>query len=355
MHYKVIGLMSGTSLDGLDIACCNFDLKDGQWQWSICEAETIEYDNATRQRILDCETCNAESFACNNVWLGHLFGKMTTDFIARHNIKPSFISSHGQTIFHQPERKFTSQIADINAISAQTKCSVVGNFRALDVALGGQGAPLVPIGDRLLFSNYPYCLNLGGFANISFEQNGNRLAYDIVPVNLVLNYLANKLNLPYDRDGLMAAKGRINESLLDRLNALPFYKHTKAKSLGKEWVKTNVFPLFDEFNLSVEDLLATFTEHVAVQLSANIKGDCLVTGGGAYNTHLINRMRKKTKYSLTIPDSKIINYKEALIFAFLGVLRWIGKINILSSVTGAEEDSCSGEICLSTHCKSKMI
>ncbi|MDR1005767.1 MAG: anhydro-N-acetylmuramic acid kinase [Bacteroidales bacterium] len=342
--YKVIGLMSGTSLDGLDIAYCEFELRNGTWIWEIREAQTIEYDSTTRQRIIDCEICDAQTFAYNNVWLGHLFGKMTADFIKRHSIEPDFISSHGQTIFHQPYRLFTSQIADLNAISAETKCSVIGNFRSLDVALGGQGAPLVPIGDRLLFSQYPYCVNLGGFANVSFEQNGKRIAYDVCPVNLVLNSLAQSIDLKYDNQGTMASEGSVNQSLLDNLNALPFYNDAKAKSLGKEWVIENIFPLFDKYKLSIKDTLSTFCEHIAMQISANIKSHTLITGGGAYNTYLLSRIKALTPYQITIPNRTIIDYKEALIFAFLGVLRYEEQINVLSSVTGACRDSCSGEI-----------
>ena len=338
--------MSGTSLDGLDIAYCEFEKKDEKWLWSIQEAQTIEYDAQTKQRILDCEHCNAETFAYNSVWLGHLFGKMTSDFINRHSIEPNFISSHGQTIFHQPNRLFTSQIADINAISAQTKCSVIGNFRSLDVALGGQGAPLVPIGDRLLFFEFPYCLNLGGFGNISFEHNGERIAYDLCPVNMVLNSLAQTLNLPYDDNGSLASKGTINQPLLDKLNALPFYTQTKSKSLGKEWVLSNITPLLEQSKSSIPDLLATFCEHISMQVAAHIKNDVLVTGGGAYNTFLIDRIKSKTPHQIHIPSPEIINYKEALIFAFLGVLRHRGEINVLSSVTGSQRDSCSGEIVL---------
>jgi anhydro-N-acetylmuramic acid kinase len=338
--------MSGTSLDGLDIACCEFEKQDGKWLWSICNAETIEYEAETRQRILDCEHCDSETFAYNSVWLGHLFGKLTSDFIKRHSIEPNFISSHGQTIFHQPNKQFTTQIADINAIAAETKCSVIGNFRSLDVALGGQGAPLVPIGDRLLFAEFPFCVNLGGFGNISFEQNGKRIAYDICPVNMVLNLLVQDLDLPYDNNGLLASKGTINHLLLDKLNSLPFYTESKAKSLGKEWVISNILPLLEQSESNTEDLLATFCEHISTQIASHIKGKALITGGGAYNSFLISRIKNKTPHQIYIPSSQIVNYKEALIFAFLGVLRYRGEINVLSSMTGATSDSCSGETVL---------
>ncbi|MDR1846992.1 MAG: anhydro-N-acetylmuramic acid kinase [Bacteroidales bacterium] len=341
--YKVLGLMSGTSLDGLDLAYCEFELSEGKWQWSIQVAETIEYEYETQQRILSCETCNAETLARNHVWLGHFFGSLARDFISRHRISPMFISSHGQTIFHQPSVGMTCQIGDLNAISAETQCDVIGNFRALDVALGGQGAPLVPIGDRLLFSQYPYCLNLGGFANVSFESNGKRLAYDVVAVNTVLNMLAQRLGLQYDNEGLLARNGVCRSPLLNSLNALPYYSETTAKSLGREWVTDNVLPLLNQFNISIEDTLSTYTEHIAHIIAGSLRDDTLVTGGGAYNSFLLSRIMAKTQHRIILPDPVIINYKEALVFAFLGVLRERGEVNVLSSVTGSCRDSSSGE------------
>lgn len=337
--------MSGTSLDGLDIAYCEFGCREKSWFWQIHQTETVPYSQDVKNLILECENCDSETFAFNHVWLGHFFGKLTADFIYRHSLTPDFISSHGQTVFHQPKRQFTSQIADINAIAMETNCNVVGNFRSLDIALGGQGAPIVPIGDRILFSQYVCCLNLGGFANISFEENGKRIAYDICPVNTVLNKLANDLGLQYDKDGFFASKGKINNTLLNNLNSLSFYTLQGSKSLGKEWIINNIYPLFTQYyNLAIEDLLTTFCEHIAEQIAANIKGTTLVTGGGTYNSYLINRIKSKTNYEIIIPSNQIIDYKEALIFAFLGVLRLREEINILSSVTGATKDCCGGEI-----------
>ena len=344
MLYKVIGLMSGTSLDGLDIAYCLFSYDNGKWSYSIEKAETIEYSKEIKNKLLKAEHTTSEEFAKIDKDFGHFIGKQTRKFIDKYSLDVDFISSHGQTIFHQPEIHFTSQIGDINAIAAQTRIKTIGDFRRLDIALGGQGAPLVPIGDRLLFSDYPYCLNLGGFSNISFDKNGKRIAYDICPVNIVLNSLAEREGMPYDKDGILARSGKINQELLEKLNDLDFYKGEEKKSLGKEWVLKHIFPLLDVSSLEVKDIMATYVEHVAIQLASKINGDVLITGGGVFNKYLIERLRVKLNYKIHIPDPIIINYKEALIFAFLGVLRERKEINTLCSVTGAIKDSCGGLI-----------
>lgn len=197
--YNVIGLMSGTSLDGLDIAFCSFEFPEKKWQYHIVQAETVPYPEAWNSRLENLENSSAFEFVKTDIEYGHLLGKLTRDFIQKHQLHPDFIASHGHTIFHQPTLNLTAQIGRVSAIAAETRLTVVGDFRSLDVALGGQGAPLVPIGDRLLFSDYNYCLNLGGFANISFEQDENRLAFDICPANIVLNKLAGKTGKSFDR------------------------------------------------------------------------------------------------------------------------------------------------------------
>ncbi|MDD4529897.1 MAG: anhydro-N-acetylmuramic acid kinase, partial [Bacteroidales bacterium] len=276
---------------------------------------------------------------------GHFIGKEVRIFIDKYKLEVDFVCSHGQTIFHQPQINLTTQIGDINSIASQTMLKTIGDFRRLDIALGGQGAPLVPIGDRLLFADYPYCLNLGGFSNISFEENGLRIAYDICPVNIVLNYLAQKEGYDYDKDGQLARSGKVNNIVLEQLNSLDYYKTKDKKSLGKEWVIYNIFPLLQNSKLSNIDQITTYVEHIAQQLYGNINGDVLITGGGVFNEYLIERLQSKlTNHKIFIPHPTIINYKEALIFAFLGVLRERKEINTLSSVTGAIKDSCGGLI-----------
>jgi anhydro-N-acetylmuramic acid kinase len=344
MFYRVLGLMSGTSLDGLDMAYCEFSLLDNQWSYKIKKAKTIAYTKSLKEKIIKCETSTGEYLCYMSSFLGHYFGKQAFKFLKENNLIVDFVSSHGQTIFHQPEKGFTTQIGDINALASEVKSKVIGDFRSLDVALGGQGAPLVPIGDKLLFSSYDFCLNLGGFSNISFEKNKKRIAFDICPTNMVLNYLANKKQMTYDKDGLLAKKGKINENLLKELNSIPYYKDKIRKSLGKEFVKESVLPIIERYDISVEDKMATYLEHISIQLNNKIKGDVLITGGGAYNKFLIEKLKQKTKYNITIPDKTTIDFKEALIFAFLGVLRLREETNCLASVTGAMKDSCSGVI-----------
>lgn len=346
MLYKVIGLMSGTSLDGLDIAYCHYQIQNNKWSYTIIKAETLPYSESWVEKLVSAESSSSYELARADKEFGEFLAASVIDFIARHNLEVNIICSHGQTIFHRPEINLTTQIGDINVLAAKTGILTIGDFRRLDLALGGQGAPLVPIGDRHLFGNYAQCLNLGGFSNISFERDNERIAYDVCPVNIVLNALARREGMPYDKDGEMARSGEINETLLSRLNDLDFYKIKEKKSLGKEWVLENVMPLLDEQDLKTSSLLATFSEHVADQLAKNISGEVLVTGGGAYNKFLISRLRAKTSSKVHIPEKTIIDYKEAMIFGFLGVLRLRNEVNALASVTGASRDSCTGLIAL---------
>lgn len=339
--------MSGTSLDGLDIAFCRFE-KDKSWQATIELAETIQYPANWLSALKGSMKMEASVLANLHIQYGHFIGEEIVGFINKHNIRPDFICSHGHTVFHQPEAGYTLQIGDGNAIAAETGLPVVFDFRSLDVALGGQGAPLVPVGDRLLFDAFDYCLNLGGIANISYEDTGKRLAFDICPANMILNELAQTVGEPFDRDGVLASTGKPDPQLLSQLNELKYYSRSGVKTLGREWFESTFKPLFDDNKIDVRDKLATAVEHIAIQVGKVLEqGEnkkMLVTGGGALNNYLIERMKQSARLELVIPDVKIINYKEALIFAFLGVLRWKNEINCYSSVTGARRDSCSGVV-----------
>jgi len=252
---------------------------------------------------------------------------------------------YGHTIFHQPNNHLTTQIGNGANITAITKLPVICDFRSTDVALGGQGAPLVPIGDELLFSNYDYCINLGGIANISYKKDKQRIAFDICPVNMVLNYLSQKIGFNYDDKGKMASKGKTDKELLDKLNKLNYYKNTSPKSLGIEWIEKEIFPLLNTSKISFEDQLSTFVAHIVLQISKTISGTnkkIIITGGGAYNTYLIEQLNKATKNQIIIPSKEIIEFKEALIFAFLGVLRWRKEPNCLKSVTEAKNNNVGG-------------
>lgn len=347
-RYKIIGLMSGTSLDGLDIAYCSFEQIGSEWSYSIITAETLPYSAEWNSRLSGVENADALEFVRTDIEYGHLLGRLTREFIARHNIQPDFIASHGQTIFHQPENGITSQIGRGSCIAAETGLPVVSDFRSLDVALGGQGAPLVPIGDLLLFGQSAFCLNIGGFANISHQSYDRRIAYDIAPANIILNYLSEKKGMPFDKNGDLARSGVVDPVLLEQLNSLSYYQKEAPKSLGKEWVLSNIHPLLSASGRSVEDQLATFCEHIAIQIgkSASGSGDdqVLITGGGAHNGYLTDRISNHLEPQMLIPDKLTIDFKEALIFAFLGLLRWLHEANCLSSVTGARYDSSGGAI-----------
>jgi anhydro-N-acetylmuramic acid kinase len=251
-------------------------------------------------------------------------------------------------VLHQPQKGITLQIGSGEEIAKITKQKVVCDFRTQDVELGGQGAPLVPIGDALLFPEYDFCLNLGGFSNVSFRQEEKSVAFDICPVNIVLNFYANKIGLEYDTSGKIASEGKINEQLLEKLNALDFYKIAPPKSLGLEWVQKEILPLIEAHKISISSILSTFVEHIAIQITSIIgdSSSVLITGGGVYNSFLMQRIEKRSNVKIKQTSHALINYKEALIFAFLGLLKLDNQINCLKSVTGASKNHSSGVIFL---------
>jgi len=342
----VLGVMSGTSLDGVDVAQIHFT-KDEKWHFEIINAETIPYPDAWKNKLQEAINFDPKSLEeLNERYTGYL-AEIISDFLKKHDITNlDAVCSHGHTIKHEPENKYTLQIGNLPKLAGLLKLKVVCDFRVQDVALGGQGAPLVPVGDELLFPEYDYCLNLGGFANISTLKEGKRIAYDICPVNIVLNKLTEKLGFPYDDEGKIAASGSLIPELLTRLNALPFYAKLPPKSLGLEWVTANIFPLVENSGYKTEDLLCTFTEHVAIQLAKNFRegASVLTTGGGTFNSYLLKRLAHHRKIEIVIPSKEVIEYKEALIFALLGVLKLRGEVNCLKSVTGAIKDHSSGMI-----------
>ena len=342
--YFAIGLMSGTSLDGLDICYAKFQ-NITNWEFEILKTETIPYSPEWKNRLQNAILLSAEDLLALDKEYGFYLGEKTQEFISKNNITDlDFIASHGHTVFHQPKRKFTLQIGDGRAIKLTTKKPVIYDFRSQDVLMGGNGAPLVPIGDELLFSQYDACLNLGGFSNISLQKNHQRIAFDISPVNVVLNYFAEKLGKNYDENGDFARNGAINFKILEQLNALTFYQKSAPKSLGVEFVNSKVFPLLKDE--TPENIIATFTEHIAEQIAKvfndNQLKTVLVTGGGTFNTYLLEKIRGKSQTELIVPDENIINFKEALIFAFMGILRLRNEVNVLCSATGSSENHCSG-------------
>lgn len=346
MVFHAVGLMSGTSLDGLDICFARFEKQD-EWTFKILKAETLPYSKSWEDKLRNSIHLFAEELLELNSEYGFYLGKAVRNFIEKHQIgNIDLIASHGHTVFHQPQKKFTLQIGDGRAIKLETNLPVIYDFRSQDVLMGGNGAPLVPIGDELLFSEYDACLNLGGFSNISMKIEEKRIAFDVAPVNIILNKLAQKFNKNFDENGDLARTGKINKNLLSKLNSLDFYSQSHPKSLGIEWCNENIFPLFGD--IETADIMTTFTEHTAEQISKifNIYmlKSVLFTGGGTYNQYLTEKIKAKTNTEIVIPEKEIIDYKEALIFALMGVLRYNNKINVLCSATGSLQDHSSGII-----------
>jgi anhydro-N-acetylmuramic acid kinase len=341
--------MSGTSLDGVDIAYCTFSCKK-QWKFEIEKAETIRYSHEWFTKLKEAHTLSAAQLIELDHAYGKFLGSLCKNFIKKVKIKNvDFISSHGHSIFHQPEKGFTLQIGNANDLHTAAGLPVISDFRSLDVANGGQGAPLVPIGDRLLFSEYDVCLNLGGIANLSFEQKGKRIAFDVCYVNMGLNYLSEKIGKKYDDGGKLSSSGEVNREMLKDLNAVYSKINSKRPSLAREFFETNIQPILDRENISIQDRLRTFTESIAQQLAEAIvkpgkKATVLCTGGGAFNSFLMYRLVEHVGDDavIIIPEDEIVNFKEAIVFAFLGVLRLRGEANCLKSVTGAAQNSSAG-------------
>lgn len=341
--------MSGTSLDGIDVAYCTFSFTD-RWTFSLQASQTIPYSAAWTKKLKAAHTLSAESLQALDVEYGTYLGSVCKKFIATYKIKDlHFIASHGHTVFHQPEKRFTLQIGNGNALYAELNTPVINDFRSLDVARGGEGAPLVPIGDKLLFHEYDVCLNLGGIANLSEEHKNKRIAFDVCFLNMALNYLAQKGGKKFDAAGTMASKGEVNQNLLKKLDKVYISLNNGSPSLGREIFEKRIQPLLDSAEISIQDKLRTVTESCAKEIVNNIvqkgkKPTVLCTGGGTFNSFLIYRMVELLgdDATLIIPEADIVNFKEAIVFAFLGVLRVRNEANCLKSVTGASQDSSGG-------------
>jgi anhydro-N-acetylmuramic acid kinase len=348
-EYFVVGVMSGTSLDGIDLAYIHLK-KDKRWSYTIICAETVAYDTKWEAELRNGIGYSKIQLEGLNISYTQLLAEVIKTFVKKNQLKNiDAICSHGHTILHQPDNKLTLQIGNLEELSQLINQKVVCDFRVQDVMLGGQGAPLVPIGDQLLFSKYTYCVNLGGFSNISTALNKERVAYDICPVNIVLNHYIQKTGVSYDDKGMLASSGEICQLLLEKLNDINFYKLSPPKSLGLEWVKSTIFPLIDSYKLSIKDILRTFVEHVAIQIGSVLtkdKSSVLFTGGGVYNLFLMKRITEYSNAEIILSSPELIEYKEALIFGFLGVLKLRGEVNVLASVTGAGKNHSSGEIFL---------
>ena len=359
-RYTAIGVMSGTSLDGLDMLHVLFEQDPtGRWRYFPLEAVTVAYPAELYSRLATAMRASGMELARLHADYGHFVGRALSDFIREYGLNPDFAAVHGHTVFHCPERRMTLQIGDGAAVATESGVMVVNDFRTSDIALGGQGAPLVPMGDELLFSDYDFCLNLGGIANISYrDAGGRRLAYDVCPCNMALNHYAARLHAAYDLNGLWARSGRLIPALKQRLDALDFYIRRPPKSLGREWFEAKFLPVLASFEAApVEDMLHTLAEHIAGKIAeacrqawtvseGGQRQTMLLTGGGAHNLYLRERIAALAGVELVEVNKKIIDYKEALIFAFLGLLRLEGQCNCLRSVTGASRDNIGGAVYL---------
>ncbi len=347
--YRGFGLMCGTSHDALDIADVGFDFDNGQWSYTIHEAVSIDLPQNLRERLAHATDSSALELALLDRDFAHFCADQVSEQMARSNSKATFIASHGVTIFHQPDRGIAQQIGNGGIMAMLTGLKVISDFRIQDVSAGGTGAPLVPYADKQLFSDFHYTLNLGGFANISVLHEDEVIGYDLCACNLLLNQLAKREGFDFDAGGKLANAGNAIQELLQRMNALPYFSATPPKSLGYEWVKETIDPLFIEYSqYSTADLLATSAEHISEMIARALEGKrkVLVTGGGAYNTHLIERISAKTASTVVIPDATTIDFREALAFAFLGLLRLLEEPNIDPNVTGSAQQTSAGAVYL---------
>ena len=358
MVYRAIGLMSGSSLDGLDIVFAEFQEVSGKWEYSIRAAECFPYEKEWEQKLQKSTSLSALDYQLLHTDYGHYIGKTINKFIEKHHLQyqVQLITSHGHTSFHIPSRMMTAQIGDGAAIAAETGINTVSDLRAMDLALGGQGAPIVPIGEKLLLKDYSLLLNLGGIANVSANVPGENIAFDICPANRVLNLLAAKSGKTYDENGVMAATGDVDEKLLSNLNSLDYYNLSFPKSLANDFGTDIVFPLVEKSGLKTNDALRTYVEHIGIQLNKSLdqllskvkisNPRLLATGGGAHNSFLTERIKANIDHNIEfiIPDPQLIDFKEALVMALIGILRWREEPNVLASVTGASRDSIGGAV-----------
>lgn len=358
MVYKVIGLMSGSSLDGLDIVFVEFQENAGQWSFSIIASDCYAYNDEWKEKLKQAPGLNALDYQLLHSAYGHYLAQEVNRFIEVNGLqyKVALIASHGHTSFHYPGQKMTAQLGDGAALAAGTGLPVVSDLRAMDIAFGGQGAPIVPIGEKYLFPDYNMFLNIGGIANISFRSEDDYIGFDISPANRVLNSLAAKVGKDFDANGEMASMGNIHEDLLNKLNSLEYYQKAPPKSLDNGFGADEVYPLIRSFALTHNDSLRTYVEHIVIQIknaitahrklpTANSK--LLITGGGAFNNFLFGRLKEELavlNIEAVVASDEIVQYKEALIMAFIGVLRWRQEYTVIASVTGASRESIGGAV-----------
>lgn len=344
---RVLGLMSGTSLDGIDLADCSFVHSDNRWDYQLHRAVTLPYPDVWKRTLSELFNADARTIFKAHADLGSYYGSCIREFIAQAPDKPDLIASHGHTLFHNPREHYTVQIGSGASIAAVTGIDTVCDFRSKDIALGGQGAPLVPIGDALLFGDYAACLNIGGIINVSMQLDGKRTAWDISVANMALNHLAERLDMPYDRGGEIARTGSIDQDLLRTLEGIPYHREESPKSLGREWFEQEVAPLLVHGNTA--DLSATVCELIALETGKALHklpqgSRVLTTGGGAHHRYLISRIQEYTQARIVVPDDTLADFKEAVVFAFLGALYSTENYNVLAEATGSVKNHIGGAL-----------
>ncbi len=359
--------MSGSSLDGLDIAYVHFQETAGTWTYEIQHTACYSYTGEWMERLENATSLSAREYQLLHAAFGNFIGEQVNRFIEEKSLQyqVQIISSHGHTTFHMPEKKMTAQLGEGASIAAKTNINVVSDLRAMDVALGGQGAPIVPIGEKLLLGDYHFFLNLGGIANISAHipesktAEGNFIAFDVCPANRVLNMLAKKTGKDFDENGKLASTGVVDTSLLEKLNRFSYYNLSYPKSLANEFGTNEIFPVIEASVFNERDGLRTYVEHICMQIKNAIEklrqdfifpdGELklLATGGGAHNIFLVARLRevlRSMQVTIVIPDKKLVDFKEALVVALMGALRWRDENTVLASVTGASRSSVGGAV-----------
>ncbi len=351
--------MSGSSLDGVDLAYCHFSTDGKDIRYDLKIAETIPFSPSWMTRLKHLPTQNALTFVKTHTYFGHYLGELVNGFIKKHQIEVDFIASHGHTIFHAPDKRFTTQIGDGGAMAAITQRTVVCDFRTQDIAIDGEGTPIAPAADRFLFSDYDFCMNIGGIANITCNANGKIIAFDIASANQVLNAMANILDLEYDKNGALAQQGEVNTEILAELATFDYFKNSYPKSIANAWIQTQIIPIYLAIDCPIKDKLRTAVEHLAIQVRKSIqqiieqenfeKDDyqLIVSGGGALNSFLMETIQiaiQPLKVKIVIPSNEIIEYKEAVLMGLMGVLRIEERANCFSSVTGAKRDTVGGAV-----------
>ena len=359
MVYRAIGLMSGSSLDGLDIAFVEFTESMGKWSYNVEASDCIGYTAEWKEKLAAATKCTAYEYLLLHAAYGKYLGQQVNEFIDKNHLhhRVQLIASHGHTTFHAPHLGMTAQLGDGAALAAETAINVISDLRALDVAFGGQGAPIVPIGEKLLFSDYPFCLNIGGICNISYKKQDSYLAFDVCPANKVLNMLAHQHGKEYDEYGQLAESGNIITPMLTHLNSLPYYAQPYPKSLANSFGIEEVYPVIESYSERAINKLRTYTEHITMQVAYAVQhlvqrpldtpAKMLVTGGGAFNTFLIKRLSHALQpynIEIEVPAAQVVNYKEAIVMALIGVLRWREEYNVFNTVTGALRSSIGGAV-----------